>query len=59
MGTSKPVHAGSEPGLSESRVSQTGRKSSRSRNPKAKASKNAGIIHRYQGYGYKPLAVSN
>jgi hypothetical protein len=31
MGTSKPVHAGSEPGSGENRVSQMGRKSSRSR----------------------------
>jgi len=34
MGTSKPVHAGSEPGLGVSRVSQMGRKSSRSREQK-------------------------
>ncbi len=35
MGTSKLIHAGSEPGYGESRVSQMGRKSSRSRELKS------------------------
>jgi hypothetical protein len=64
MGTSKLIHAGSEPGYGESRVSQMGRKSSRSRDLNVEnrdqlfeISRRAGVVLRYPNGSISQLAV--